>query len=199
MPTAERKRKPRAKKRAVETGAGQAAERVDELKARYAKLKTWGVAEKVPWTKNTQAELDAFFAAWDAGKRDDTYVTSATADIRRLEKEAADIDAASQVKTKFVDPGPPQSKFDIEQANASREIAATVTAATQESKAFLGAATRDAFGALREAGSVVPTWAWVLGGLALGYVVLDKASRLAVAAQALTAPSPSAGSWWQAK
>ncbi len=146
----------------------EAYARVIELAKKWSALKKWGVAEKLPFTKDTQQDLDRFFTAArnNAADIDVSEITSVTADVRRLERYAEELDEAKKVAAPFVRE-PVKTTFDIERSDETLKTAKAIVDKADEGKAFV-----------RDAVKEVPAWAWVAGGLALGTFALSQLAAI---------------------
>ena len=146
------------------------AARVVELFGRYERLKQWGVAAKLPHTRQTQKDLERFFREAREGKLDVSEIVAVTSDVRRLEKYASEKDPS------FV-PGRMKTSFDIETAHEGLQNAKTVVEQSNAVQDAAKDAAKDGFALAADAAKVVPWWAWAGGGvIVVGYLLTQIAT-----------------------
>lgn len=158
----------------------ESIQRAAELAAKYRKLKEWGVEKKLPFTKETQKDLDRFFNAARDGKLDVTEITAVTADVRRLEKYAEEFDAAKNVSDPFKQEKL-RTTFDIENAAEELKAAKKVSTKADNAKSFAQDFAREGKEALIVGAKAVPWWAWAAGGVALVTYVLAQLATVSSA------------------
>ncbi|MDI1475383.1 hypothetical protein [Polyangium sp. y55x31] len=175
----------------ADEAAGASAEahaRVAELAARWQKVKAWGAAEKLRHTRETQADLERFFAAWEKDP-DPSEVVGVTADVRRLELEAEDYDKRRAVAQPY-DAQPIGTTFDIERGSTSLEAATAIN----EGAIVVGAIAKDiakeTSELVEDTATLIPWWVWAGVGVGVVYVgwlgkrAVDKAAAAAAVAAA---------------
>jgi len=165
-------------------GPNQAEARAAELSNRYANLVKWGLRERLPFTKETQADVEKFLAAAAAGDIDPSLVSPTTIDVRRLELFAQEWDEQHKSKAPL-EVKPSTTKFDIEEATAPLKAASTVVAAADKVEQFAADAAKAGFQKLESAGSVIPGWVWVGVGVGMTAFVVSKLGDIAKTGQAV--------------
>jgi len=172
---ARRKRK-RARADVGEGASPEAQARVDELRRRWGKLKEWGVAEKLKWTKETQSEIEKFFAAWDKDP-DPTQVSPTTADVRRLELEAADYDkqraAAKPYQAQTI-----QTAYSLDQGSTVLKTTTTIDEGAREAGAIAKDIAKETSALIDATAEAMPWWVWA--GLGVGVLYLGWLGKRAV-------------------
>lgn len=150
--------------------------RVAELAGKWAKLRKWGIALKLPHTRDTQKDLDAFFQRGrETGNIDASEIVGITADIRRLEKYAEEYDQAHGGDFRRE---PLKTTFDIETSDDAVKAAKHVIESSNAVQAAAKDATKDAFGVLSDAAKNVPWWAYAAGGTLLATYILSQIATI---------------------
>ena len=139
MRTGNKPRKTTTRKRQPpEQGAGlgdylfgpsdEAKVRVQELRSRWEKLQAWGVAKKLPNTRQSQKFVVSFLAEWESTPQVDK-ISAATSDVTMMERYAEEYDrkrGGSYTAASIATP------YDIERSsNAMKAAAATDKVATE--------------------------------------------------------------------
>src|SRR3712207_71249 len=90
-----------SKRRRLEQGAGlseylfgpsdEAKARVEEIRARWAKLQAWGIAKKLPNTRQSQEFVASFLKEWETSPQVEK-ITAATTDVMMMDRYAEEYD-----------------------------------------------------------------------------------------------------------
>lgn len=149
----------------------ESAMRIAELMTKYQRLKQWGVWEKLPKTRETQKNLDKFFAAALNGEIDVSDVQGATIDVQKLETYAVEYDAAHRAAAPYLKENL-RTSHDVENTDDSLRVGKKVVDASNEARAVARDAAKDGFSLVKDAAKQVPWWGWAAGGtLVLTYLL----------------------------
>ena len=149
------------------------AARVVELLQKWQRLKKWGVAEKLPFTRETQKDLDKFFQDARDGKLNLSEIEGTTLDIRRLEGLAEDYDNAHGIAQPFKGAAP-KTKYDAGEDNAAKPVVEAATDAKVIAKDF----AKETGDVLAKGAKAVPWWAWLAGGTVLVTYILTQVATI---------------------